>query len=150
MTEEEFHKKMGARFFNETWKLLDQSSRTAEEDAQMIHLAHGSRLHWGFVGNAQNLAVGEWQIARVYSVLNRPEPALYHAKRSVQIAEENNFEGFYQASAYEGMARALATANDPSASEFIAKAKAIAQTIREADDRALIESDLANVKVPSQ
>ena len=116
----------------------------------MIHMAHGSRLHWGFVGNAQNLAVGEWQIARVYSVLNRPEPALYHAKRSVQIAEDNHFEGFYLASAYEGMARALATANDSSASAFVAKARAIAQNIREADDRALIESDLATIEVPPE
>jgi len=41
----------------------------------MIHAAHASRFHWGEIGKPINLGRGEWQISRVYSVLNRPESA---------------------------------------------------------------------------
>ena len=53
----------------------------------MIHAAHASRYHWGEVGDDVNLARGEWQCSRVYAVLGRGEPALWHARRCVEIAE---------------------------------------------------------------
>ena len=53
----------------------------------MIHAAHASRYHWGEVGDDVHLARGEWQCARVYSVLGRAEPALWHARRCVELAE---------------------------------------------------------------
>jgi hypothetical protein len=73
------HSRLAAAFFNETWRLLNLTQRSAEQDVQMIHCAHASRMHWELVGDARNHAVGEWQIARVYSVLQFPQPALYHA-----------------------------------------------------------------------
>ncbi|MBB5034625.1 hypothetical protein [Prosthecobacter vanneervenii] len=53
LSETAFHKKMAVDLFNETWTLLDKTDRTPEEDARMSHLAHASRLHWGFVGTAE-------------------------------------------------------------------------------------------------
>ena len=37
----------------------------------MIHAAHASRYHWSQVGTKANLARGEWQVSRVYTVLGR-------------------------------------------------------------------------------
>ena len=48
----------------------------------------------------------EWQISRVYSVLERGEPALYHAKRNLEICQEHEIGDFDLAFAYEAMARA--------------------------------------------
>ena len=78
----EQHRKLGKTLFNHVWDLMEKKTRTAEEDAEMIRDAHASRFHWGEVGTPRNLAVGEWQIARVYSLIGLPESALYHAKRS--------------------------------------------------------------------
>jgi len=61
--------------FNLVWSLLDKKDRTKEEDDKMIHAAHASRFHWGEIGKPINLGRGEWQISRVYSVLNMPESA---------------------------------------------------------------------------
>jgi hypothetical protein len=44
----------------------------------MVHMAHASRFHWDNVGDDQNRAIGEWQVARVYAVLGRAESALFH------------------------------------------------------------------------
>ena len=69
--------------FNETWTLLETEDRTSDQSERMIHAAHASRYHWEQVGGPEQLAVGDWQISRVYSVLGRPEPALHHANESL-------------------------------------------------------------------
>ena len=77
----EQHRRLSAALFNHVWDLMEKKHRSSEEDVEMIRDAHASRFHWGEAGTPRNLAVGEWQIARVYSLLNMPESALYHAKR---------------------------------------------------------------------
>lgn len=75
----EVHEKLAMSLFNATWALLDKEDRTVEDDIEMIHSAHASRYHWGQIGEPLHFERGEWQISRVYSVLGRREPALYHA-----------------------------------------------------------------------
>ena len=82
------HRAFAAQFFNEVWALLDRSGRSAEEDVQMIHLAHASRAHWQIAGGPREWAIGEWQIARVYAALGRGEPALFHAELAMEMTAE--------------------------------------------------------------
>jgi hypothetical protein len=70
ISDNETERKLAARLFNETWRLLDKTDRTAAEDTLMIYCAHASRYHWEAVGDASNRAIGEWQISR----LQRPRP----------------------------------------------------------------------------
>src|SRR3989442_1003499 len=91
--ERRWHRKMAAGLFNEVWRLLEKK-RTPAEDDRMIHAAHASRYHWGEVGTPVNLAIGEWQISHVYAVLDRPEPATYHAVRSLAMCKENGIDDF--------------------------------------------------------
>ena len=55
---------------------------------------------------------GEWQISRVYAVLNQPQLALYHAQRCLEICQAQNFGDFDIAFAYGAMARAKAIAGE--------------------------------------
>ncbi|MFX1497242.1 MAG: hypothetical protein ACFFBH_06930 [Promethearchaeota archaeon] len=109
----EIHEKIAKGAFNKTWDYLDKKDRTDEDNLNMIHTAHTSRYHWGVLvsngnGGPINLQRGEWIISRVYSVLGRGEPALYHAKKCLKLTEENNINDFDLAFAYEAMARASA------------------------------------------
>jgi hypothetical protein len=122
-TEREFHRKNGVECFNCAWEYLDKKDRTAYDDQLMLHLAHASRYHCSFAGTPRNLAIGDWQISRVYTALNQPELALHFAKTSVQICQKNNLSE-QLISAYEGMARVYAIAKDHrSAREYINKAR---------------------------
>lgn len=145
---EQFHRNFAAKLFNETWVLLSKASRTPEEDALMIHSAHASRFHWELVGDAQQRAIGEWQIAKVYSALHRSEPAIYHARRCLQIAQENHFTGFYLGSAYEAMARALAINGDPEARDFALQADHIAEEISDPEEKGILLADLSTIEMP--
>jgi hypothetical protein len=122
-SELEFHRKTAKQCFNEAWDYLDTKSRDAQEERQMLHLAHASRFHWGLVGTPSNQAVGDWQISHVYAALDQPNLALRFAKSCLETCEKNGLSDTLH-SAYEGMARAHAIAMDyKSAREYVAKAR---------------------------
>lgn len=145
-TEQECHRKFAVDSFNLVWSLLDKKDRTKEEDDKMVHAAHASRFHWSEIGTPVEFERGEWQISRVYSVLNRPQSAIYHAKRCLEICKENNIGDFDIAYAYEAMARAHAVAGKKTECEkYIELAKEAGEQIKEKEDRDLFFSDLKTV-----
>ena len=145
LIEPEQHRKLAASFFNETWRLLDLTDRSAEQDTQMIHCAHASRMHWELFGNARNRMVGEWQIARVYSVLGFPEPALYHARICMANTENAGVTGFLLGCAHEGMARALALTDKQAAAVHHKMAMEILPSVDDPEDAEILRSDLASI-----
>ncbi len=105
-TLKEFQKEQAISCFNQTWDYIDNKSRTEEDDLNMIHCAHTSRYLWGQVGEPLNFERGEWQIAKVYALLNKGQQALYHATACLKICEEHHIEDFDIVFAYEAMATA--------------------------------------------
>ena len=140
------HKKFATKLFNLTWSLLDKKDRTQEEDDKMIHAAHASRFHWGEIGTPLEFERGEGQISRVYSVLQRSEPALYHAKRCLEICEENNIKDFDIAFAYKAMARAHATSgNRTECNRYLKLADDASDQIKKKEDREYFLSELETI-----
>jgi DNA-binding transcriptional MerR regulator len=142
-------RQLAVDLYNSTWTLLEKPHRTAAETDELIHRAHASRWHWAGAGRTVNLARGEWLCSRVYATLGRAEPALWHARRCVEINEGlagDARESWDLPAAYEAMARASFTAGDP-ASGALWKAKAFAalENIPDADDREQIAQDLATL-----
>ena len=145
-TEQEWHKRTAITLFNLVWSLLDKKDRTKQEDDKMVHAVHASRFHWGEIGTPVEFERGEWQISRVYSVLNRPQSALYHAERCLEICKEHNIGDFDIAFAYEAMARAHAVAGDKSDCEkYIKLAKEAGEQIKKKEDKDLFFNDLKTV-----
>ncbi len=132
--------------FNGVWRLMEQEERSTEEDDTMLHMAHASRYHWGQVGTVANLARGEWQVSRVYTVLGRGEPALHHARRVLEICRANGIGDWDLAFAYEALARASAVAGDAEqARAFTEQALAAAEDIAEDEERELVLTDLESI-----
>jgi hypothetical protein len=139
-------RQLAADLFNLVWTLLEQTGRTTEDDDRMVHAAHASRYHWGQVGGPEQIAIGEWQCARVYSVLGRAEPALHHARRCLEIATAGALPDWLIASAHEGLARAYAVAGQrESALASRAAAEAALAKVTDAEDRQVVQDDLASL-----
>lgn len=140
-------RRLAVDLFNRVWTLLDTPARTPEQDDEMLHAAHGSRFHWGEVGEAVNLARGEWQCSRVYAVLGRPEPALHHARRCLALCEgADGREDWDLPFAHESLARAYALAgNARHAEHHLDAARRLLEGVADPEDRALLESDLATI-----
>ncbi|HEX5591082.1 MAG TPA: helix-turn-helix domain-containing protein [Candidatus Limnocylindrales bacterium] len=144
------HRRLGVDLFNHTWTLIEKPDRTPAETDEMIHAAHASRHHWSKAGTTVNLARGEWQIARVYSVLGRAEPAQWHAARCLAYVEAavaaGEAEDWDLAAAYESLARAASVAGDrDAAATWRDRARAALAAIADPADRELIEGDLATI-----
>jgi len=142
------HRQLGVDLYNSTWTLLEKADRTPAETDEMIHRAHASRWHWGQVGEQVNFARGEWLCSRVYAVLGRGEPAVWHARRCIEINEAAGQGDWDIAAAYEAMARALLVSGDAAgAAEWKARGVAALDGIAEADDREAIEKDLEALRI---
>jgi len=114
----------------------------------MTHAAHASRYHWGQVPSVTpaHLARGEWQISRVYAVLGRAEPALHHARRVLELCQQNGIGDWDLAFAHEALARAYAVAGDAGqAREFTDRALAAAEDIADSEDRDLVLANLETI-----
>ncbi|WP_286167965.1 hypothetical protein [Bacillus sp. 22-7] len=146
LMEKDEHKKMAISLFNKVWDLMENPDRTEDENLEMIHMVHTSRYHWGIAGQPVNLSRGEWQISRVYAVLNRAEPALFHAKRNLEICLSNKIGDFDLAFAYEALARAYQIAGDE---ENVQKYKKLAyesaEDIAKKEDKKVVLNDLASI-----
>jgi DNA-binding transcriptional MerR regulator len=141
-------RELAVGLFNYTWTMLETPNRSVEQDDEMVHAAHASRYHWGEIGEVVNLSRGEWQCSRVYAVLGRGEPAVHHARRCLEIneAHRDEIEDWELGSAYEALARAYAVAGDAEASAgWRAKATAELDRIADAEDRQILEQDLATL-----
>ena len=137
---------MGQASQSEVWSLKEQRDRSADDDDHMVEAAHASRFLWGLVGPPTPWATGEWLLPRVYSVLNRPEPALHHAHRCEALTGNHGLDGFRLGFAYEALARVWAVAGEVGARDaHLARAWEYAAQVAATDDRPWLEEHLAAV-----
>ena len=142
------HRRLAVDLFNRSWQLLELQSRTPAEDDELVHVAHASRHHWGEVGTAAHRARGENQCARVYAALGRPEAALHHAGRALDLVREggDGFEDWDLASALEVVARAHLAAGDRAESARYAElARQELEPVADPEDREIIAGQLAEL-----
>ncbi len=143
LTTAEWHRQQAVDLFNFTWTLIDKTDRTAEENDLMIHAAYASRYHWQIAGAVVNYLRGDWQIARVYTLLRLPERAVHYAQLCLQQCLDNDIGDFDLAFAYEAAARAYACAGQAvEAQHFYRLAVQAGTRIAEEDDRQQFEKEL--------
>jgi hypothetical protein len=126
------------------WSLLEQATRTPDEEERMVHAAHASAYHWSEIGGQRERVRADWLLSRVHAVAGRPEAARLHAQRSLAVCEAEGFGDFDLAYAFEAMARAAAVGGDEqTAAQWRVKAEAAGAAIADPEDREIFESDLA-------
>lgn len=143
----EMHKKFAVDLFNQTWGLIEKEDREQNETDRMIHAAHASRYHWEIAGKAVHIARGEWLISRVYAIINRVEPCLYHANRCMEITLQNDLVDFDLAFAYEAMARASDLAGDEvEKAKYLALAEEAGAKIEKPGDQKYFFNELKSLQ----
>jgi hypothetical protein len=143
------HRFFSAECFNLAWNLIDKPVRTPDEDQQMLQLGMASLWHWSQRPDRSpvNLSVGHWQLARIYALLGQAEAARTHAEQALALSREAGDYPFYQAYAYEALARAAVVAGDkPKVKEYLKAARELAGRVPDPDDKQLLEADLATIE----
>ena len=144
----ELHRRLGAELFNRVWDLLALEQRTPEQDAELIHAVHASAYHWTQVGEGPRLARAEWQCSWVYSELERPEPALFHAHRCEAVCRQyaDELEDFDLPAMHEAFARAhLVAGNREEAMHRLRLATDLCAKIADPEDREIIQAQIDSI-----
>jgi|HubBroStandDraft_1064217.scaffolds.fasta_scaffold33834_3 hypothetical protein len=134
--------------FNGAWDLIDLAERTPEQEREMLLSAAASRYLWaaaGGEGGEQALAIGDWQVAHVLSLMGAGDLALKFASAALDRVRANGWTDWRLASAEEGMARAYAAIGDRDARDRHAQACRHLLTSLEAEDQEIIGGQLATV-----
>ena len=140
------HRQLGVDLYNETWRLMESRG----DDELVLHMAHASAYHWRQAPECmpKNRARSEWLCSRVYTVLGRAEPALYHAKRCLEIcrADPESMEDWDLPFAHEALARAYRVAgNDAEVRDQEQRARELGEQLADPEDREHLEEALATL-----
>ncbi len=144
------HKKFAIDLFNHAWSLFDKQDRTPDDDDEMINAAHASAFHWWMLKGEidetrwlQSTPRSHNQLANVYIKLKRNEPALYHAKRCVDLCIERGIADFDIAFGYECLARALELDGNTEERDKATKlAKEAGEAIEKVEDKEFFLTEL--------
>jgi hypothetical protein len=144
----DLHRELGAELFNKVWDLLAVEQRTPDQEAEMIHAVHASAYHWSCAREGPRMARAEWQCSWVYSELERPEPALYHAHRCESVCKEyaDELEDFDLPAMHEAFARAqLVAGNRQEAMHRLKLATDLCAQIADPEDREIIRAQIDSI-----
>ncbi|MEO0024157.1 MAG: hypothetical protein RL196_598 [Actinomycetota bacterium] len=124
--------------YNQAFDLVE-----AGEGIKALELAATSLHLWRQVGTDQNVAIGLWLYSRALVGIGAETAATEAATESVRLAKLDGTDWLI-ASALEGLARATRNTTDFETNRALA-AEAIA-AIADSEDRALIESQFADLR----
>jgi hypothetical protein len=140
------HRWFSADCFNRVWTLIEKPDRTPDDNERMVSLAHAALAHWRERADCtqRNLSIGYWQLSRVYAVLGQVENARHYGRLCLEASA--NEPPFYLGYAHEALARAERLAgNSVAARHHLAEAERLAALVADAQERAALTSDLAQL-----
>ena len=132
---------------NAVWRLLCKADQSKDDKNEIINLAHASLWHWSRRADCKmkNLQRGEYLIALAYVNAGRKEPAMYHAKRCVEITEANSAEredfDLPYARLIMGMALRL-NGSVAEAKKYLMEAERLGDEIKNEKDKEIFVGDL--------
>jgi hypothetical protein len=147
MPEPPFDAALAHRWFaielnNRAWDLVEATSRSAQEQDEMIHAAHAACYHWRQVGTPINRLRALCLLASAYNARGDYAGALRHARDCCELSEQNPEQQtqFDRATAYGCLAQAHAGAgNVAEAQRYSQLARDAAAKLDDPADRELFE-----------
>lgn len=140
------HSHFAAACFNAAWDDIDKEHRTEEDALRMLDAAHASLWHWRQRSDCtpENLAIGYWQLARVYALLQEANLARRYGLKSLELTPEGDC--FNRAFAHEAIARAEGVAGNRDAmAQHLTLARQFADQIADEKDAAWVRQNLDTI-----
>jgi hypothetical protein len=143
------HKYFSAECFNRTWDFIDKPVRKPGENDAMLQLSLASLWHWTQREDCTptNLAIGYWQVARVYALMRQPDNARHYGELCLEASRGEGVEPYYRGVAYEALARAEAVAgNQEKTEDYLIQAHQIAAELSDPEEKKMLLADLATIR----
>lgn len=144
--EGDWHRRQGVAANNEAFALL-AADRDPADDERLLRLVHTAAYHWELATGAgpHNAIRADYLVSRALTATGQPERGLATADRVLAGCLEHAIADFDLAYAHEARARAL-HALDRAEEAATAWAAARAVEVADPEDRAIVESDFADLQ----
>ena len=140
------HRAVAVATYNRCWDLLESSSRTPDEDADLLTSAFTSRHHWRIVGGAPQAITADWMVSRSACKLGLADLAVEYAERAFAGVQAGEHPAWLRASVFEGLGRAYAVAGHRDRRDrFVSLAWLILEREPDPDNREVIAAQLRSV-----
>ncbi len=143
-TLKEAHKEFAVKSNGRVWQLLEKTTRTQQEDDELLYAVYASSYHWQNIGTGVNQQRAEYLIAKAYLALDVCQRAIHHAQRCMALTEahRDQMQDFDLAYAHECLARALAAVDRrEEAVQHYQQARALGDQIKAAGDKETFDQD---------
>lgn len=141
------HRYFAPHCFNRAWDLIDEPTRSVENDETMLQLAMASLWHWNQRPDvtARNRSVGAWQVSRAHALAGRGEEAMRYGQMSLAAGAAE--PPFYRGYAHEAMARARMVLGDARGTgEHLAAAHRLLGEVTDPEEHEMLEKDLRTIE----
>ena len=143
----DWHRRQGVEANNAAMALLDVPERDATADEELLRLAYAAAYHWERASGRtpENDARAAYLVSRALTATDQPARGLVSADRCLATCLDHGIADFDLAYAHEARARALhGLGRSADAAEARSAARSV--LVADAEDRVLVESDLARLE----
>ena len=145
-----WQRRLASQANNRAWALSESTSRTAEEDEEMLQAAHAAMYFWKVVGNAGNRAHAAQLLAHVYALLGHGQPAKHYLTQSEPIFFGPEAEAWECALAHSVAANVAAVNLDANAHrDHYQQAVTLIEALPDPEDRNILAATLRVVPHPA-
>jgi hypothetical protein len=145
-----WQRRLAAQANNRAWRLSESTSRSPQEDEEMLQAAHAASYFWRIVGNAGNHAHAALLLAHVYALLHLPNPAKQYLAQAEPYLLAQDREAWERACAFAIKASVAAAASQTEihAASYREAARLIA-ALPDPEDREILDATLRVVPKPA-
>lgn len=144
-----WQRRVAAQANNRAWDLAEATSRTPEEDEDMLQAAHAAMFFWKRVGDAGHRAHGAQLLAHVYALLRLPLPARHYLAQSQPHFLQQPSAPWEQALAHAVAGHVAAAAGDAAAhARHYRQAEQMLAALDHAEDRDMLAATLRVIPPP--
>jgi predicted metal-dependent phosphoesterase TrpH len=144
-----WQKRLASQANNRAWDLAESTSRSPEEDEEMLQAAHAAMYFWKIVGNPSNRAHAAQLLAHVYALLKLPNPAKHYLKQSQPFFLEQESAPWERAFAHAIAANVAAAAGEREPhSRHYEEAKRLVAALADPEDRAILDATMRVIPRP--
>lgn len=143
--EASWHRTLAINAYNSTWEIIGQDRRTAADHEELLRRAYAAAYHWDRAAGRTpiNEARSLYMLAKAHLLAGVGERALHYADACMAATLADGAGDFDLAYAHEIRARALKAVGQQAEAEA-EWAAALAVPIAEAEDKAILDGDLAD------
>ena len=140
----EWHRAQGVQCNNSIWDLVGEPA-SPERDEELLRRAYASAYHWQRAArrSPENEIRARYMLSKVHCLTGQPERALHYAETDLALCAEHGVADFDLAYAHEARARALKALGRVDEAQQAWDA-ALAVPIADPEDKAIVESDMAD------